>query len=171
MNLFLVGTIIFVLVYFLLTWFVKTSSKAIAQRVRKFILILSLALAILLAYAGRFLFSLPLILIFLNFLKIKGLTTFQIFQLWRLIQYLRSTGRFSYGPGSSTGTRVNSSITIDESYKILGLKKGCTKDEVIKSSTKLQKKIHPDMNRDVNTERLSQLVNEARDRILKEDFN
>jgi len=27
------------------------------------------------------------------------------------------------------------------------------------------------MNRDMNTERLSQLVNEARDRILKEDFN
>jgi len=27
------------------------------------------------------------------------------------------------------------------------------------------------MNRDMNTERLSQLVNEAKDRILKEDFN
>ena len=31
---------------------------------------------------------------------------------------------------------------------------------------KLQKKIHPDMNRDLKTERLSQLVNEARDKIL-----
>jgi DnaJ-class molecular chaperone len=41
----------------------------------------------------------------------------------------------------------------------------------MKAATKLQKKIHPDMNRDMNTERLSQLVNEAKDRILKEDFN
>ena len=122
----------------------------------------------MLAYAGRFLFSLPLVLIFLNALKIKGLTTFQIFQLWRLIQYLRSTGRFSYGSGTGSGV---TSITINESYKILGLKKGCTKDEVIKATTKLQKKIHPDMNRDMNTERLSQLVNEAKDKILKEDFN
>ena len=168
MNLFLVGTIIFVLVYLVLNWFVKTSSKAIAQGARKFILILSLALAVLLAYAGRFLFSIPLVLIFLNALKIKGLSTFQIFQLWRLIQYLRSTGRFSYGPNS--GTKL-SSITIDESYKILGLKRGCKKNEVLKASTKLQKKIHPDMNRDMNTERLSQLVNEAKDSIIKEDFS
>jgi hypothetical protein len=168
MNLFLVGTIIFVLVYLLLNWFVKTSSKAIAQGTRKIILFLSVALAILLAYGGKFLLSLPLTLIFLSALKIKGLSTFQIFQLWRLIQYLRNSGRFSFGSNSRTRT---SSITIDESYKILGLKKGCTKKEVLKASTKLQKKIHPDMNRDMNTERLSQLVNEAKDRILKEDFN
>jgi hypothetical protein len=168
MNLFLVGTIIFVLVYLLLNWFVKTSSKAIAQGTRKIILFLSVALAILLAYGGKFLLSLPLTLIFLSALKIKGLSTFQIFQLWRLIQYLRNSGRFSFGSNSRTRT---SSITIDESYKILGLKKGCTKKEVLKASTKLQKKIHPDMNRDMNTERLSQLVNEAKDRIIKTDFS
>jgi hypothetical protein len=168
MNLFLVGTIIFVLVYLVLNWFVKTSSKAIAKGTKKFILILSLVLAVLLAYAGKFLFSLPLVLIFLNALKIKGLSTFQIFQLWRLIQYLRSTGRFSFG--CRTGTVINT-IKISESYKNLGIKKGCRKNEVIKAATKLQKKIHPDMNRDMNTERLSQLVNEAKDRILKEDFN
>jgi len=168
MNLFLVGTIIFVLVYLLLNWFVKTSSKAIAQGTRKTVVFVSIALAIFLAYAGKFLLSLPLTLIFLNALKIKGLSTFQIFQLWRLIQYLRSSGRFSFG--SNTQTKV-SSITIEESYKVLGLRKGCSKEEVSKAATKLQKKIHPDMNRDMNTERLSQLVNEAKDIILKEDFN
>tara|TARA_B100000780_G_scaffold39170_1_gene24353 strand:- start:2101 stop:2607 length:507 start_codon:yes stop_codon:yes gene_type:complete len=168
MNLFLVGTIIFVLVYLLLNWFVKTSSKAIAQGTRKIILFLSIALAILLAYAGKFLLSLPLTLIFLSVLKIKGLSTIQVFQLWRLIQYLRNAGRFSFGPNS--GTKV-SSMTIEESYKVLGLEKGCKKEEVVKAATKLQKKIHPDMNRDINTERLSQLVNQAKDQILKEDFN
>ena len=168
MNLFFVGTIIFVLVYLILNWFVKTSSKAIAQSTRKIILYLSVALAILLAYGGKFLLSLPLTLIFLSALKIKGLSTFQIFQLWRLIQYLRNSGRFSFSSNSKTKT---SSITTEESYKILGLKKGCRKEEVIKAATKLQKKIHPDINRDMNTERLSQLVNEAKDQILKEDFN
>jgi hypothetical protein len=168
MNLLLVGTVIFVIVYLFLNWFAKTSSKAIAQRSRKIILILSLILAVLLAYAGRFLFSLPLLLIFLKGLKIKGLTTFQIFQLWRLIQYLRSTGKFSYGAGAPS---ANQTISLDESYKILGLKKGCNKEDVLKAANKLQKKIHPDMNRDVNTERLSQLVNEAKDKILKADFN
>ena len=168
MNLFLVGTIIFVLVYLILSWFVKTSSKAIAQGTRKITLVLSIVLAVLLAYGGKFLLSLPLTLIFLSALKIKGLSTFQIFQLWRLIQYLRSTGRFSYGSNQETKP---SNITIDESYKILGLKKGCTKNEVLKASTKLQKKIHPDKNRDMNTEMLSQLVNEAKDRIIKDNFS
>jgi hypothetical protein len=169
MNLFLVGTIIFVLVYLLLNWFVKTSSKAIAQGTRKVILSFSVVLAILLAYGGKFLLSLPLTLIVLSALKIKGLSTIQIFQLWRLIQYLRSSGRFTFG--SSSGSKASSSITTEESYKVLGLKKGCKKDEVIKANVKLQKKIHPDMNRDMDTERLSQLVNEAKDRILKDDFN
>ena len=46
----------------------------------------------------------------------------------------------------------------------------CSEEEVLKAVNQLQKKIHPDMNRDVKTERLSQLVNEAKDKILKSDF-
>ncbi len=168
MNFLLLGTILFVIVYLLLNWFVRASSKTIANGTRKIILALSLILAFLLTYAGRFLFSVPLLLIFLNALKIKGLSTFQIFQLWRLIQFLRSTGRFSYGSRNSFNA---SSVGIEESYKILGLKRGCTKEQVIKATNQLQKKIHPDLNRDTNTERLSQLVNEAKDKILKEDFS
>jgi hypothetical protein len=168
MNFLLLGTILFVIVYLLLNWFVRASSKTIASGTRKIILALSLILAFLLTYAGRFLFSVPLLLIFLNALKIKGLSTFQIFQLWRLIQFLRSTGRFSYGNRNSFNS---SSVSIEESYKILGLKRGCTKEQVIKATNQLQKKIHPDLNRDTNTERLSQLVNEAKDKILKEDFS
>ncbi|MEK9918455.1 MAG: J domain-containing protein [Pelagibacteraceae bacterium] len=168
MNFLLLGTVLFVIVYLLLNWFVRASSKTIASGTRKIILALSLILAFLLTYAGRFLFSVPLLLIFLNALKIKGLSTFQIFQLWRLIQFLRSTGRFSYGSKNSFNS---SSVSIEESYKILGLKRGCTKEQVIKATNQLQKKIHPDLNRDTNTERLSQLVNEAKDKILKEDFS
>ena len=41
----------------------------------------------------------------------------------------------------------------------------------MKTAAKLQKKIHPDMNRDVNSERLSQLVNEAKEKIIKTDFS
>ena len=46
-----------------------------------------------------------------------------------------------------------------------------TKEEVLKVAKKLQQKIHPDMNREVKTERLSQLVNEATDKIIKDDFS
>jgi len=167
MNLVFFGIIIFILVFVLLSWFTKTSSKKIAKGARGLIFILSVILAILFVIAGRFLFSLPLLLLAMSLLKIKGLTAIQIFQLWRLLQYLRNSGRFSYY-GQSNQTRPSSNLSVDEAYKILGLKKGSTKEEVIKAANGLQKKIHPDVNPNSNTERLSQIVNEAKETALKD---
>ena len=106
----------------------------------------------------------------MSVLKIKGLTAIQIFQLWRLLQYLRNSGRFSYY-GRSNQTQPSSNLSAEEAYKILGLKKGCSKEVVIKAVNRLQKKIHPDVNPNSNTERLSQIVNEAKETILKLDFS
>ncbi len=170
MNLVFFGIIIFILVFLLLSWFTKTSSKKIAKGARALIFVLSVILATLFVVAGRFLFSLPLLLIAMSVLKIKGLTAIQIFQLWRLLQYLRNSGRFSYY-GQSNQARPSSNLSVDEAYKILGLKKGCSKEIVIKTANNLQKKIHPDVNPNSNTERLSQIVNEAKETILKLDFS
>ena len=170
MNLFLVGIIIFILIFFLLSWFAKANSKKITKGVRSIIVILSVILAIVFLIGGRLLFSLPLLLLALSILKIKGLTAIQIFQLWRLINYLRSSGRFSYY-SQAHQARPSSNLSLDEAYKILGIKKGCSKEEVIKTTNNLQKKIHPDVNVNANTERLSQLVNEAKETILKNDFS
>ena len=168
MNLFLLGIGIFVIVYLFLNWFARTSSKKIALTIKKIAVYLSLALAAILTIGGKFLFSLPFFFVILSGLKIKGLTALQVFQLWRLIQFLKNSSRFSQSQfGINQGS---ASITINEAYKLLGLLKGCSKEEVLQAAMKLQKKIHPDMNREVKTERLSQLVNEARDKILKTDF-
>ena len=168
MNLFLLGIIIFVIVYLFLNWFARTSSKKITLTIKKIAVYLSLALAAILTIGGKFLFSLPFFFVILSGLKIKGLTALQVFQLWRLIQFLKNSSRFSQSQfGINQGS---ASITINEAYKLLGLLKGCSKEEVLQAAMKLQKKIHPDMNREVKTERLSQLVNEARDKILKTDF-
>ena len=166
MNLVFFGIIIFILVFVLLSWFSKTNSKKIAKGARVLIFILSAILAVLFVIAGRFLFSLPLLLLAMSVLKIKGLSAIQIFQLWRLLQYLRNSGRFSYY-GQSNQARPSSNLSADEAYKILGLKKGCSKEIVIKTANNLQKKIHPDVNPNSNTERLSQIVNEAKDAALK----
>ena len=170
MNLVFIGIIIFILVFVLLSWFTKTSSKKIAKGVRVLIFILSVILAVLFVIAGRFLFSLPLLLLAMSVLKIKGLTAIQIFQLWRLLQYLRNSGRFSYY-GQSNRAQPSSNLSVEEAYKILGLKQGCSKEDVIKATNGLQKKIHPDVNPNSNTERLSQIVNEAKETILKFDFS
>ena len=169
MNLIFFGIIIFVIIFVLLSWFTKTSSKKIAKGVRSLIFIISIILAVFFVLIGRFLFSLPLLFLAMSVLKIKGLTAIQVFQLWRLLQYLKNSGRFSYY-GQSQQTTSSGSISSDEAYKILGLKKGCSKEEIIKAANSLQKKIHPDMNPKSNTERLSQIVNEAKEITLK-DFN
>ncbi len=169
MNLIFFGIIIFVIIFVSLSWFTKTSSKKIAKGVRSLIFIISIILAVFFVLIGRFLFSLPLLFLAMSVLKIKGLTAIQVFQLWRLLQYLKNSGRFSYY-GQSQQTTSSGSISSDEAYKILGLKKGCSKEEIIKAANSLQKKIHPDMNPNSNTERLSQIVNDAKEITLK-DFN
>ena len=169
MNIIFTGIIIFIITFFLLSWFAKANSNKIAKSVRNLIIILSLLIAIILAIGGRILISLPLFFLALTALKIKGLTALQIWQMWRLLNFLRSTGRYSHF-GQNNQTRPSSNISTDEAYKILGLKKGCTKEEIVKASNGLQQKIHPDVNLNSNTERLSQIVNEAKETALK-DFS
>jgi len=166
MNLVFFGIIIFVITFLLLSWFVKTSSKKLTKGVRNLIIILSFLIAMILAIGGKILFSLPLFFLALSALKIKGLTAIQIWQIWRLLNYLRSIGRYSHF-GQNNQTRPSSNLSADEAYKILGLKTGCTKEEIIKAANELQKKIHPDVNPNSNTERLSQIVNEAKETALK----
>ena len=139
MNLVFFGIIIFILVFVLLSWFTKTNSKKIAKGARGLIFILSIILAVFFVIAGRFLFSLPLLFLAMSVLKIKGLTAIQIFQLWRLLQYLRNAGRFSYY-GQSNQAQPSSNLSVEEAYNILGLKKGCSKEDVIKTTNGLQKK-------------------------------
>ena len=170
MNIIFTGIIIFVITFLLLSWFAKANTKKVARSVRNLLIILSLLIAIVLAIGGRILFSLPLFFLAISALKIKGLTAFQIWQIWRLLNYLRSTGRYSHF-GHNNQARPSSNLSNDEAYKILGIKKGCSKEEIIKAANSLQKKIHPDVNPNSNTERLSQIVNEAKDTILNNDFS
>ena len=170
MNIVITGIIIFVITFLLLSWFAKQKTKKIAKGVRSLIVILSLLVAIILAIGGRILFSLPLFFLALSALKIKGLTAFQIWQIWRLLNFLRATGRYSYF-GQNNQSQSSGSLTTEECYKVLGLKKPCSKEDVIKAATRLQKKIHPDLNKSQNTEYLSKIVNNAKDTILKNDFS
>ena len=170
MNIVITGIIIFVITFLLLSWFARQKTQKIAKGVRNLIVILSLLIAIILAIGGRILFSLPLFFLALSALKIKGLTAFQIWQLWRILNFLRSTGRYSYfGQGQQSSSSSN--LTTEECYKVLGIKKPCSKEDVIKAASGLQKKIHPDLNKNQNTEYLSKIVNNAKDTILKNDFN
>ena len=169
MNIFFITVIIFFIIYIFLSWFAKTSTKKISKIIRLLIIILSIFLALIMAYAGRFIFSLPFILAILPLIKTKtGLSLFQILRLWSLFRVLKNSGRFNFNNLNQNINRKN--ISIDEAYKILNLdpNKKYTKEEVLNSYKKIMKKIHPDVSPELN--RLASIVNEAKDTIIKEIF-
>ena len=166
MNIFFLTLIIFAIVYFLLNWFVKTSSKKISNGIRTITIILSVILAITMAYAGRFLFSLPFLLMVLSLVKTKlGLSLFQFLRIWGLLRVLRNSGRFNFN--NIHQNQNTQTISLDEAYKILNLdpKKKYTKQEILSSYKKIMKKIHPDISPELS--RLASIVNEAKDIVLK----
>ena len=166
MNFIIFTLIAFVVIYLLLRLIARAPSKKLSKAFRVLIFLGSLLLAILFAFGGRFLFSLPLILLSLGIIKLKGLTLYQIIGLFRLLQYLRSSNRFSFNHSSQKTN--NSTLSIDEAYKILNLDRGekITEEDVKKAHLKIQKKIHPDISPE--TTRLSSLVNEAKEIVLRD---
>jgi hypothetical protein len=96
---------------------------------------------------------------------LKGFSLFQLIGLFRLIQTVRRSGRFAFNKNDNI--KNSTTLSLEEAYKILNLNisKRPTKDEVNKAYIKIQKKIHPDVSPE--TARLSTIVNEAKEIILK----
>ena len=164
MNIIIYALIILVVSYILLRLIASASAKKISKTVRFVIFIISILLALLFAFGGRLLLSLPLILLSLGIIKLNGLTLYQLIGLFRLIQTLRNSGRFSFNKNNSN----ISTLSVEEAYKILNLNRNnkTTKEDVQKAYLKIQKKIHPDISPE--TSRLSSIVNEAKEVVLKD---
>ena len=165
MNIIFYTLVILAIIYFLLKLLANTSSKKISKYSRKLIFIGSIILALVLAVGGKFLLSIPLTLASLAIVKLKGFSIIQLIGLFRLIQTLRKSGRFSFNQNQNI--KNSSTLSIEEAYKILNLDKNKdnTKGDVNKAYIKIQKKIHPDVSPE--TARLSAIVNEAKEIVLK----
>ena len=165
MNIFFVTIIIFLLIYFFLSWFINSKSKKIKNVFRKLIIFGSIALAILAVFVGRYIFSLPFLLAVLPLIKTKaGITLFQILRLWSLVRVLKNSGRFNF---NSSGESKNlQSMSRDEACEILNLnpKKKYTNEQIMNSYKKIMKKIHPDKNPELNN--LAVIVNQAKDTLI-----
>ena len=165
MNIIIYTVIILTIFYLFLKFITNISSKKISKGLRLIIILGLIILAILFAIGGRYLLTLPLTLASVALLKLKGLSIFQLISLFRLIQTLRRSGRFSF---NQTQKNNFNNLSVSESYKILNLdeKKKLTKEDINKAYLKIQKKINPDVSPE--NARLSSIVNEARDVLLNE---
>ena len=160
---------LFAILSVILIWslrsFVRADAAKIANKLRSLIIIIPIIVAAVLIFLGKFIFSLPFLILILPLLKIKGgLSIWQMLYLWRTLQTLKASGRFRFG---ESGTGQSSSMSVAEAYKILNLvpKKKYTKDEVQKQWKRVISRVHPDVSQD--TARLASIVNDARDTILK----
>tara|TARA_B100001996_G_scaffold37326_1_gene27562 strand:- start:2185 stop:2688 length:504 start_codon:yes stop_codon:yes gene_type:complete len=165
MNIIIYTLIILIILYFLLKWWANISPKKMSKSIRFLTILILIILAILFAIGGKILLTLPLTLISLALVKLKGLSIFQIFSLFRLIQILRRTGRFSFNQSQNNNLAT---LSVSEAYKILNLdiNNKPTKELVNRAYIKIQKKIHPDVSPE--TARLSTIVNEAKEIVLQD---
>ena len=165
MNIIIFILVILTFSYLLLKWWANISPKKMSKSVRLLTILVLIILAFLFAIGGKFLLTLPLTLLSLALVKLKGLSIIQIFSLFRLIQTLRQSGRFSFNQSKNANS---STLSVSEAYKVLNLDINSkpTKELVNKAYIKIQKKIHPDVSPE--TARLSTLVNEAKEIVLKD---
>ena len=90
--------------------------------------------------------------------------------IFRLLHRLRQQGRFSYQRGTNFSPG-SSSISLSEAYAILDSKKGDSKEKIESNYKKLMLKLHPDVNKDIDSTKISQILTEAKDLIIKKDFS
>jgi len=164
MNIIIYTLIILTILYFFMKWW-RDVSKKMSKSVRLFTIFTLIILAIIFAVGGKILLTLPLTLLSLALVKLKGLSIFQLFSLFRLIQTLRQSGRFSFNPSQNNNSNT---LSVSEAYKILNLDINTkpTMESVNQAYIKIQKKIHPDISPE--TARLSTLVNEAKEIVIKD---
>ena len=117
---FLIFAILAIFLVWALRSFVQASSKKIADKVRSIIVIVPIIIAAIFVLLGKFLFSLPFLILILPLLKIKGgLSIWQMLYLWRTLQTLKASGRFRFG---ETGTAQSSSMSVTEAVSYTHLR-------------------------------------------------
>ena len=165
MNIIIYTLLILIILYFLLRWFSNSTLNKMSRGLRLLTILVLVIFSVLFAIGGKFLLTLPLTLVSLALVKLKGLSLIQMLSLYRLIQTLRNSGRFSFNQSMSNNS---STLSVSEAYKILNLDiaKKPTKEIVNKAYLKIQKKIHPDVSPE--TARLSTIVNEAKEIVLQD---
>ena len=165
MNIIIYTLIILTILYFFMKWWRVVFTKKMSKSVRLFTILILIFLAVIFAVGGKILLTLPLTLLSLALVKLKGLSVFQLFSLFRLIQTLRRSGRFSFNQSQNNNSNT---LSVSEAYKILNLDidKKPTMETINQAYIKIQKKIHPDISPE--TARLSAIVNEAKEIVIKD---
>ena len=159
MNLIILSLVIFLILYGVL-WLISNMDKKTFSGMFKFgIILISVTAIILLILAGRYLLSLPFFAVIGTALKRSVFNFVNLVYLYRLVSVILKVRK-----NRSNGTFTNSISEVNESYKILGLERNCSRQEIINAHKKKIKQAHPDKS---GSNELASKINRARDILLE----
>jgi hypothetical protein len=123
------------------------------------IILISVTAIILLILAGRYLLSLPFFAVIGTAIKRSVFNFVNLAYLYRLVSVILKVRK-----NRSNGTFTNSISEVNEAYKILGLERNCSRQEIINAHKKKIKQAHPDKS---GSNELASKINRARDILLE----
>lgn len=159
MNLIILSLVIFLILYGVL-WLISNMDKKNFSGMFKFgIILISVTAIILLILAGRYLLSLPFFAVIGTAIKRSVFNFVNLVYLYRLVSVILKVRK-----NRSNGTFTNSISEVNEAYKILGLERNCSRQEIINAHKKKIKQAHPDKS---GSNELASKINRARDILLE----
>jgi hypothetical protein len=159
MNFIISSLVIFLILYGVL-WLISNMDKKTFSGMFKFsIIIISISAIVLLILAGRYLLSLPFFAVIGTALKRSVFNFVNIVYLYRLISVILKVRRTR-----SNATFSTSISEVNKAYKILGLKRNCSRQEIISAHKSKIKQAHPDKS---GSNELASEINRARDILLE----
>ena len=146
---FFLGIIFLVSIIFFVDWLSAKNKKELNKKINLIIIFLSILIGIILLIGGLYLYS-PLFFSIAAWFLRKKIIFDVLLNIFRKKQ-------------KSNQNDYNQKMSLNESYKLLGIDENASKEVIIKSRKELIRKLHPDKG---GSSYLSAKVNEARDIIL-----
>ena len=135
--------IVMALVFFGVRAFIKTPPSVLTRYIKLLTLMLVGTLLLYLGLTGRLNWLLALaglaVAVLARWMPVLLRYAPQLQRLW----YLFRSGK-QQSARQKNYSQAGGSMSIDEAYEVLGLKKGATKEEIISAHRKLMQKMHPD---------------------------
>ena len=159
MNLIILSLVIFLILYGVL-WLISNMDKKTFSGMFKFgIILISVTAIVLLILAGRYLLSLPFFAVIGTALKRSVFNFVNLVYLYRLVSVILKVKK-----NRSNGTFTTSISEVNEAYKVLGLERNCSRQEIINAHKTKIKQAHPDKS---GSNELASKINRARDILLE----
>ena len=141
-RLYFVLILIFLLI-FVLRWIQRQPPEELANLLRKLGWVVLISAFVVLVALGKLNWLLGLLGIFLAFLGRLIPALLRYAPILQRVWFMFVSSRKG-GAGPKTPRNNANRMTTEQAYQILGLKSGCTEEEIVKAHKRLMIKVHPD---------------------------